>query len=148
MPTRLYARRVTREELYPMVWDKPMIRLAVEFGITGNGLAKVCDRLDVPYPPRGHWAKKEAGKPVVTLELPPRRDGIPNAADIHPTPPKPAPSPAAAQAAARVANRIRNVAVPERNEDLHPRVQAWIAAHKKRQKERELENRNHRRDIG
>ena len=21
--------------------------------------------LDVPYPPRGHWAKKEAGKPVV-----------------------------------------------------------------------------------
>lgn len=63
-----------------------MIRLAEEFGITGNGLAKVCDRLDVPYPPRGHWAKKEAGKPVVTLELPPRRDGIPSSADIHPVP--------------------------------------------------------------
>ena len=90
MPIPLLVRRVTREELYQMVWDKPMIRLAEEFGITGNGLAKVCDRLDVPYPPRGHWAKKEAGKPVVTLKLPPRRDGIPSATDIYPTPPKPA----------------------------------------------------------
>ena len=148
MPTPLHARRVTREELYQMVWDKPMIRLAEEFGITGNGLAKVCDRLDVPYPPRGYWAKKEAGKPVVTFKLPPRRDGIPNSADIHPTPPKPAPSPAAEQAAATVADRIRDVAVSESNDNLHPRVQAWIVAHKKRQKERELENRNRRRDIG
>ncbi|WFU61238.1 hypothetical protein [Bradyrhizobium brasilense] len=148
IPIPLHARRVTREELYRMVWDKPMIRLAEELGISGNGLAKVCDRLDVPYPPRGHWAKKEAGKPVVTLKLPPRRDGIPNAADIHPTPPKPAPSPAAEQAAATVADRIRDVTVPESNDNLHPRVQAWIAGHKKRQKERELENRNRRRDIG
>ncbi|RZN04509.1 hypothetical protein CWO91_31135 [Bradyrhizobium genosp. SA-3] len=148
MPTPLRARRVTREELYQMVWDKPLIRLAEEFGITGKGLAKVCDRLDVPYPPRGHWAKKEAGKPVVTLKLPPRRDGIPNAADIHPTPPKPAPSPAAEQGAATVADSIRDVAVPESHDNLHPRVQAWIADHKKRQKERELENRNRRRDIG
>jgi len=148
MPMPLHARRVTREELYRMVWDKPMIRLAEEFGITGNGLAKVCDRLDVPYPPRGHWAKKEAGKPVVTLKLPPRRDGIPSAADICPTPPKPVPSPAAEQAAAAVADRVRDVAVPESNDNLHPCVQAWIAGHKKRQKERELENRNRRRDIG
>lgn len=50
IPIPLHARRVTREELYRMVWDKPMIRLAEKFGITGNGLAKVCDRLDVPYP--------------------------------------------------------------------------------------------------
>jgi hypothetical protein len=70
-----------------------MVRLAEEFGITGNGLAKICERLDVPYPPRGHWAKKEAGKPVITLKLPPRRERIPSAADMHPTPPKPAPSP-------------------------------------------------------
>jgi hypothetical protein len=64
MPTPPHARRVTREELYEMVWEKPLIRLAAEFGITGNGLAKMCDRLDVPYPPRGHWAKKEAGSLV------------------------------------------------------------------------------------
>lgn len=144
----LRARRITREELYQLVWDKPMIRVAEEFGITGNGLAKVCDRLDVPYPPRGHWAKKEAGKPVVTLKLPPRRDEIPSAADIHPTPPKPACSPAEEQAAAAVADRIRDVVVPESSDNLHPRVQAWIVSHKKRQKEREQENnRSRRREI-
>lgn len=148
MPTPSHARRVTREELYKMVWEKPLIRLAMEFGITGNGLAKVCDRLDVPYPPRGYWSKKEAGKPVITLKLPPQRDGTPSTAAIHPTPPKPAPSPAEKQAAEAVADRIRDISVPESNDRLHPSVRAWIADHKKRQRERELENRNRRRDFG
>lgn len=51
------ARTLTRAELYERVWRTPMSRLAVEFGITGNGLAKICSRLNVPlnvpYPPRG-----------------------------------------------------------------------------------------------
>ncbi|WP_128970418.1 hypothetical protein [Bradyrhizobium tropiciagri] len=110
VPTPSHARRVTREELYRMVWLKPIIRLAEEFGITGNGLAKVCDKLDVPYPPRGHWAKKEAGKPVVTLKLPFLRDEIPKAIDIHPTQPKPAADPAAERAAAAVvASRTQRI---------------------------------------
>lgn len=46
-------RRISREDLYAKVWQTPMIRLAEKFGITGNGLAKICDRMDVPYPPRG-----------------------------------------------------------------------------------------------
>lgn len=146
--TSSHARRITRDELYQMVWEKPMIRLAKEFGITGNGLAKICHRLDVPYPPRGYWAKKEAGKPVVTLKLPPRRDGIPNAEDIFPTPPKTAPFAAAERAAATAANLARDVVVSDSNNNLHPRIRAWIADHKKRQKEREQENRGRRRDIG
>ena len=56
---------IQREELYRQVWTTPMSRLAKTYGITGNGLAKVCDRLKVPYPPRGYWAKKAAGKKVV-----------------------------------------------------------------------------------
>lgn len=135
VPTPSHARRVTREELYRMVWLKPMIRLAEEFGITGNVLAKVCDKLDVPYPRRGHWAKKEAEKPVVTLKLPPLRDGIPKAIDIQATPPKPAADPVAEKAAAAVVDRIRDVIMPESNDNLHPRVQAWIAGHRKLQKE-------------
>lgn len=39
-------------------------------------------------------------------------------------------SPAAEEAAATVADRIRDVAIPESNDNLHPRVQAWIAGHK------------------
>ena len=49
---------LTREELYRQVWEIPMSRLAKEYGLSDTGLAKICRRLDVPYPPRGHWAKK------------------------------------------------------------------------------------------
>lgn len=54
--------RRTREELYQEVWSQPMNRLGPNYGLSGNGLAKICKRLDIPYPPRGHWAKKAAGK--------------------------------------------------------------------------------------
>src|SRR5690606_11576503 len=47
-------RTMTREELYNAVWTTPMSRLAEDYGISGNGLAKICDREDIPYPPRGY----------------------------------------------------------------------------------------------
>ena len=135
------TRRVTREELYEMVWGTPMSRLAIEFGISGNGLAKICDRLNVPYPPRGYWAKKDAGKPVVTFKLTPRKDDVPQAAEIHPTPPREASPPEVEQSAIAAAEKIAGIAVPESLGELHPRVKAWIAEHKKLQKEREQTNR-------
>ena len=33
--------QMTREELYRHVWETPMGRIAVQYGITGNGLAKI-----------------------------------------------------------------------------------------------------------
>ncbi|WP_244608117.1 hypothetical protein [Bradyrhizobium algeriense] len=145
-PTALRARRMTREELHRIVWERPMSRLAEEFGISGNGLAKVCDRLDVPYPPRGYWAKKEAGKPVVAFKLPPRKVGIPETADIHPSLPKLAPLPKAAQAAAEAVQQVADIVVPNDLGALHPRVQAWINDHAKKQKERDQENKRRRHD--
>jgi hypothetical protein len=124
-----------------------MSRLAEEFGISGNGLAKICDRLDVPYPPRGYWAKKEAGKPVVTFKLSSRKDGIPGEVDIQPTPPKPAPPPEAEKSVAIVVGKVEGIVVPDDINDLHPRVKAWIADHGKLQKERELESKRHRPDA-
>ncbi len=41
-----------------------MARLAKDFGLSDVGLSKICDRHRVPTPPRGYWAKKEAGKKV------------------------------------------------------------------------------------
>jgi len=41
---------VSRKELYQQVWETPMSRLAQRYGISGNGLAKICDRIRVPYP--------------------------------------------------------------------------------------------------
>lgn len=55
---------LTRRELYDLVWSTPMIKLAEQFGLSDVGLTKICDRHRVPTPPRGYWAKKEAGKQV------------------------------------------------------------------------------------
>jgi hypothetical protein len=67
---------VGREDLYRQVWETPMSRLGAHYGISGNGLKKICDRLQVPYPPRGYWAKQHAGKRVMRSPLPPRGPGM------------------------------------------------------------------------
>jgi hypothetical protein len=55
---------LTRHALYDLVWSMPMTKLAESLGLSDVGLAKICDRHRVPTPPRGYWAKKEAGKKV------------------------------------------------------------------------------------
>lgn len=59
-----------RSELYEKVWSVPMYKLAKEYGISGVGLAKLCRRHSVPVPPRGHWAKLQAGRTSPRLPLP------------------------------------------------------------------------------
>ena len=49
---------ITREELYEKIWQKPMIQLAKEFGISDVGLAKICKRMEIPRPHPGYWAQK------------------------------------------------------------------------------------------
>ena len=41
---------VNREDLYQQVWEKPMFQLGAHYGISGNGLKKICDRLERPLP--------------------------------------------------------------------------------------------------
>jgi hypothetical protein len=55
---------LTRREMYDLVWSWPMIKVAEELGISDVALKKICEKHRVPSPPRGYWAKKEAGKPV------------------------------------------------------------------------------------
>ena len=48
-------KEVSREELYELVWSKPMTHLALELGISDVMIGKLCKQLDVPRPPRGYW---------------------------------------------------------------------------------------------
>ncbi len=66
-----------RSELYEKVWTFPMSRLAKELDVSDVGLAKACRRNAVPTPPRGYWAKLEAGKQVDNdhAAVPVRRGG-------------------------------------------------------------------------
>src|SRR5688500_18981051 len=55
---------LTREELYSQAWNEPMQHLARRYGLSDRGLAKMCERMCVPVPGRGYWARKAAGKNV------------------------------------------------------------------------------------
>lgn len=57
-------RRISRQELYDLIWERPMSKVAPEFGLSGVGLAKLCRREGIPVPDRGYWAKLEHGKRV------------------------------------------------------------------------------------
>ena len=64
------ASRLTRKALYESVWSHPLNAVAAELGISGNGLAKICDRVMIPCPKRGYWAKVQAGKKPAREPLP------------------------------------------------------------------------------
>jgi len=66
-----------REELFEKVWEKPMLRVAEQYGVSSVALGKACRKLSVPVPGRGHWAKLAHGKPGVTKPNLPKLDKVP-----------------------------------------------------------------------
>jgi hypothetical protein len=62
-------KKLSRKELYQMVWDRPMIQVASDFEISDVGLRKICTKHKIPVPDRGYWAKRAAGKTVRKLAL-------------------------------------------------------------------------------
>src|ERR1700747_559099 len=63
---------LSREDLYELVWSKPMRDLAKDFGISDVALAKRCRRLGIPVPGRGYWARVDAGQTPYRPKLPKR----------------------------------------------------------------------------
>lgn len=53
---------ISREELFALIWEKPTVKVARDMGISDVAVAKLCARLQVPKPPRGYWARIEAGQ--------------------------------------------------------------------------------------
>lgn len=87
-----------------------MVKIAKEFGISDRGLAKTCQRLEVPVPPRGYWAKLRAGKEVSKLPLP----------EAQPMTTK--------ETAIRQNPRSRAAAEPPRNPELQARIDAALGS--------------------
>ncbi len=75
--------RVSRQDLYDKVWSEPMTKLAQEYGISDVALAKICRKLDIPYPGRGYWRKNQTGKVVKQIPLPLNSDSAKQFATIH-----------------------------------------------------------------
>jgi hypothetical protein len=64
--------RYTRQEFYDLVWSQPLTHLAKRFGISDVALGKLCRSARIPHPTVGYWAKLEAGKKVIKIDLPRR----------------------------------------------------------------------------
>ena len=74
---------IEREKLYREVWKTPMQKLAPKYAISDVGLKKVCKMLKVPTPPRGYWAKIEAGQKMPKSLLPKLKYGDPEIHEIR-----------------------------------------------------------------
>lgn len=61
---------LTRKELYDLVWENPMSKLAKKYSLSDNGLRKVCKKLDIPLPKNGYWQKIQYNKKVSKEKLP------------------------------------------------------------------------------
>ena len=62
--------KLTRKELYDLIWSEPMTTVCKRFGITDNGLRKHCKSMNIPTPPIGYWARLQSGKDVEKIQLP------------------------------------------------------------------------------
>lgn len=139
-PTK--ATTLTRQELYAAVWATPMIRLAEQYEISGNGLAKICDRAGIPCPPRGYWAQLAVGKAPAPTPLP--ELDKPRSVTIHPTPvavtpPEP---PDAIQAEVEAArSKAASMTVPQRLAKPHAIIARWLEDHEDK-KRRARQERN------
>lgn len=68
--------KLSRQDLYDLIWTTPAIKLAGEFNISDVAIAKRCRKLNVPKPPPGYWARIEAGQKPKRPPLPVLPDKI------------------------------------------------------------------------
>lgn len=66
--------KLTRKELYQMVWSKPVTKWSKEFGLSDVGFAKICKKMKVPLPGRGYWAMVRKGLKMPQPPLKPIHD--------------------------------------------------------------------------
>lgn len=100
--------KLTRQELYELIWSTPAITLAEQFGLSDVGLAKRCKKLCVPRPSRGYWAKIAAGES-------PRKTPLPPAPFLEP-------------ASARVNEPAPPLELPATNKSMHPVAQQILTS--------------------
>lgn len=120
------AIELTREELFKQIWERPMTKVAAEYGISDVALKKICVKHRIPVPGRGYWAKKAAGKRVDrahfrALAEPAVNRVVIHGSGVHDLPEVVKTARRAARAREQhTENRITVVSMPT---DLHPRVE-------------------------
>jgi hypothetical protein len=133
--------KLSRADLYDQVWKTPLMRLGPQYGITGTGLAKICDRLNVPCPPAGYWLRVNAGRSPQKATLPPAREGIPEDVTIFPTPERSSEELEADAHFAAALEKFKAMEVCKNLRGQHPVVAGLIAEHDRDFKEAKQQQR-------
>jgi hypothetical protein len=66
---RRLASKYNREEIYREIWLEPVQPVAKRYHLSYGGLAKMCNKLNIPQPGRGYWATKAADKPWASARM-------------------------------------------------------------------------------
>lgn len=123
------SRVLTRQQLYELVWTKPIGPLAQDFAVSEDDLVEICSRHAIPVPPRGYWPQLRAGRRVIRYRLPTAAHGARDGVEIR--------SIAAAKVPEETAfERDRDADVTNagirslpHDRDLHSMVATWIKDH-------------------
>lgn len=138
---------LTRAELYKLVWEKPLNRLAPDFGLTGSALSRICAHNSVPYPSGGYWTRVALGRTVKPTPLPAVPAGLTDQIEIPPRRKSVRQSTPAPKNEAELTKIVVQPAVLD-IAGLHPLIRAWVADHGRLQRERAAEiARHNKRDF-
>lgn len=66
----------TRQELFDLVWERPVTTLAEEIAVSTTTIRQTCAKYHIPVPNRGYWSKISAGKVAVKGAFPKRLPGM------------------------------------------------------------------------
>jgi hypothetical protein len=76
--------QTTRRELYELVSNSPLSKVAPSLGISATTLAGICREHGVPYPGSSYWTRKSLGQTVDLEPLPASSESETQSIDIEP----------------------------------------------------------------
>jgi hypothetical protein len=132
--TSVTRHRLTRKQLYDLVWSEPVSKIAPRYNISDVGFAKLCRREDVPLPPRGYWAKLKFGKKVPKPRLKPRENPEAEIVVIADRPPVERPELPADITTATDHEQLdeARIIVPKSVSTWHPIIEKWFEDDRRR----------------
>ncbi|HHJ1297398.1 MULTISPECIES: hypothetical protein [Pseudomonas] len=112
----------TPQQLFEMVWERPVLIIAKEIGVSDVGLSKACRKAGIALPTRGYWAKPVSKRP--RRPMPPASTtpvtfhvlNVEKAARLKPE---------------NVVKDPKMLIVPTELSDPHPLVKKWLGAARK-----------------